>query len=376
MLVETLEKNMLCSKEVLMCRTTDLTKALCVLSVCIYLVLVPGCAVNQTYISPDAQKGGAIVIRVASSQSSEPYQAGKQAAINLQKQMGQVQPHTVVLTECFEDKAQKAEVLKGICSVFPKDIVFGFATYGSFSQKGCLDVDSVGLLGIGGEGVATAAALRRNLGIAGLTMEKNADELARRLRTGGAELAARLPRSSLKDAYRRNNRLLVIMADAHSPKNQFLVEGAQEVMGKDFPITGGSANKNAGQTFVYFRGRMFTDSAIALLLSGDFEVSLSGRQAKENAKVISSAAESAAEALKNMKVKPFSVLAFNCAGRKGKLDNISDELKAIQGVIGNDIPLFGAYCAGEIGPADIAHKDPSTFSSGVGWHVMFTVLGR
>ncbi|MHC4889787.1 MAG: hypothetical protein ACYTEO_10055 [Planctomycetota bacterium] len=48
----------------------------------------------------------------------------------------------------------------------------------------------------------------------------------------------------------------------------------------------------------------------------------------------------------------------------------------MQSVIGNDIPLFGAYCAGEIGPADITKKDSAVLSSGVGWHVMFTVLGK
>jgi len=207
------------------------------------------------------------------------------------------------------------------------------------------------------------------MGIAGLTMEDNKDELEKRLRAAGSDLAGKLPRTP-------NDRLLVVMADAHSPKNEFLLKGVQEIIGKDFPITGGSANKNAGQTFLYFQGEMYTDSAIALLLSGDFKVSLAGRQAKENAKVISSAADGAAEALKNMKAKPFSVLAFNCAGRKGKLDNIADELEAIQGVIGRDLPLFGAYCAGEIGPADIAVEDPTSLSSGVGWHVMFTVLGR
>ena len=121
---------------------------------------------------------------------------------------------------------------------------------------------------------------------------------------------------------------------------------------------------------------MYADSAIALLLSGDFEVSQSGRQAKENAKVISSAADGATEAMNNMKAKPFSVLAFNCAGRKGKLENIEDELKAVRGAVGGDIPLFGAYCAGEIGPADIAGKEAAKGSRGVGWHVMFTVLGR
>jgi len=348
---------------------TNLSKTLLLLSASICLTFVSGCAVNETYVSLPPRAGGSTVMRVASAQNNDPFEAGKQAALLLKEQMGEVAPHTVVLTECFEDKARKKQLLKGVCSVFEKEIVFGFSTYGSFAQQGCLDVDSVGLLGIGGDGIAAAATITRNMGIAGLTMEDNKDELVQRLRAGGTELAAKLPRTA-------NDRLLVVMADAHSPKNQLLLNGVQEVMGKDFPITGGSANKNAGQTFLYFRGRMYTDSAIALLLSGDFKVSLSGRQAKENAKVISSAAAGAAEALKNMKAKPFSVLAFNCAGRKGKLDNIADELEAIQGVIGKDVPLFGAYCAGEIGPADIAVEDPAALSSGVGWHVMFTVLGR
>jgi hypothetical protein len=349
-------------------KTTDLSNILAVVLLLICVVLLAGCAVNETYVSSDSQPGGSIVTYVASSQNMDPFEAGKQAAEALREKMGQVQPHTVVLTECFEDESQKQRVLKGICSVFPKDIVFGFSTYGSFAQQGCLDLDSVSLLGIGGRGIATAAALRRDLGIAGLTMEANEEELAQKLREGGSELVTKLSRTP-------DDRLLVIMADAHSPKNQFLLEGAQEVMGKNFPITGGSANKNAGQTFVYFQGQIYSDSAIALLLSGDFDVSLSGRQARENAKVISSAAESAAEALNGMKSKPFSILAFNCAGRKGKLDNIADELAAIQSVIGNDIPLVGAYCAGEIGPADVARKDTDV-SSGVGWHVMFTVMGR
>ncbi len=207
-----------------MCETTDSTKAFAALSALVCLVLLGGCAVNETYVSPGARTGGSIVIRTASSQSGDPFQAGKQAAKALREQMGQVAPHTVVLTECFEDQARKKEVLKGVCTVFAADIVFGFATYGSFDQQGCLDGDSVALLGIGGDGIATVAALRRDLGVAGLTMEGEKDELVRRLRVGGAELAAKLSRGP-------NDRLLVIMADAHSPKNQFLLEGVQEVMG-------------------------------------------------------------------------------------------------------------------------------------------------
>ena len=48
--------------------------------------------------------------------------------------MGQTPPHAVVLAECFEGRAQKKQVLKGVCSVLPKEIVFGFSTYGSFAQ--------------------------------------------------------------------------------------------------------------------------------------------------------------------------------------------------------------------------------------------------
>ncbi len=328
-----------------------------------------GCAHNETYISPGAQDRGSIVIKVASAQDSDPFQAGQQAAQALREEMGQTAPHTVVLAECFAEKSQKQQVLAGICSVFPKDIVFGLATYGSFSQQGCRDRDAVGLLGMGGTGIATTAALQRKLGVADLTIEEDEDELVRRLHSGGADLTTKLERGP-------NDRVLILMADAHSPKNQFLVEGVQQVTGKDFPITGGSANKNAGQTFVYFQGKMYADSAIALLLSGDFEVSLSGKQAKENAKVISTAAQGTREALDKMSSKPFSVLAFNCAGRKGKLDRIEDELSAIRGALGSGIPLFGAYCAGEIGPTDITEKDTDALSGGAGWHVMFTVLGR
>jgi hypothetical protein len=335
----------------------------------ILLAALSGCAVNETYITAEPKSGADIIIRQASAQNSDPYMAGRDAATDLKAQLGGAEPHAVLIAECFEDKSNKTKLLAGVNSVFDSEKVFGFSTYGSFGQSGALDSDSVGLLAIAGDGIAVSAALQQRLGIAGLTMEDNAEMLAERLHTAGAEITAKLP--AAPDA-----RLLILMADAHSPKNQFLVEGAQRVVGADFPITGGSANKNASQTFVYFQGKAYTDSAIAVKLSGDFSVSLAGRQAKENDKVISSAADGAAEALAAAKAKPFAVLAFNCAGRKGKLDNITDELTAIQSKTGKDLPMFGCYCAGEIGPPDTAEKIENTLSAGVGWHVMFTVLAK
>ncbi len=345
------------------------TRCFVVLTIVASLAVFTGCSVNETYVTEPAAIDAPITVEVASAQNADPYEAGVLAARELRDKMGDSQPHTVVLTECFEDESRKQRLLKGVCSVLPKQKVFGFSTYGSFTQEGCFDLDSVSLMGIGGNGVATAAALQRQMGIEGLTMEENEDELRRRLRAAGSLVTAKLSRTT-------RDRLLILMADAHSPKNQFLVEGAQDVVGGKFPITGGSANKNAGQTFVYFQGKMYQDSVVALLLSGDFSVAMSGREAKDNAAVISTAREGAEEALAGSAGEPFAILAFNCAGRKGKLDNIADELTAIQNAIGDKTPLYGAYCAGEIGPADVAETDPEVLSSGVGWHVMFTVLGR
>jgi len=313
-----------------------------------------------------------IVLGIGASSAEDPLQAGRDAAQAARSSLGAAPVRAVIVSECYEDRPRKAKVLAGVCSVFDRSVVCGGATYGSFTQSGVWAGESVAVLAIAGRGIEVAAACQLDMGTAGLTLEKNKAQLDKLLRAAGTNLARKLRRTP-------RDRLLLVMADAHSPKNGALVAGIQDVLGKGFPITGGSVNKNAGQTFVYFGGKMFPDSAIALMLSGDFALGMSGRQAKENAKVISTAREGAAEALARLRrqdgARPALVLAFNCAGRKGKLKNPADELAAIQQALGTRVPLFGTYNAGEIGPADVAEKQPGVLSSGVGWHVMSTALG-
>jgi hypothetical protein len=334
--------------------------------------LFAGCRppVTKSMTLGKAQAGGPIVPRVATMSDPDPYTAGRDAALALSKAMGDTAPRLVLLAECFEDADAKSRVLRGVNSVLSSTVVVGGSTYGAFAQSGCLDRDAVALLGIGGAGVGVAAAFEPALGIAGLTLENDEALIKERLHAAGGRLARLVEHAG-------DDRLLIVIADAHSPKNAFLVEGIQSVLGKDFPITGGSVNKNAGQSFVYYQGRMHADAAVAVMLSGDFQVGLSGRQAKDNAKVIATAKDGAAEALGKVKgKKPFAVFAFNCAGRKGKLVRIEDELAAMQQALGKDVPVFGCYCAGEVGPADKSIAKPDTLSSGVGWHVMFSVLAR
>ena len=313
--------------------------------------------------------GGAVTIRTVSAKNADPFQAGQAAAKALKTAMASCAPKVVLVTDCFDEQDLKAKVLEGVASVFDERIVSGGATYGSFTQAGSLDQDSVSLLGIGGAGVDVQAALVENMGAAGLTLEKNQAQLAKCLGEAGRKLAGKLTLAP-------DSRLMLLLADAHSPKNGLLIKGVQGVVGKDFPITGGSVNKNDGQTFVYYQGKTYKDAAIGVMLSGNFTVSLSGRQAKSNEKVISTARDGSAEALKGLKGRPIAMLAFNCAGRKGKLENLGNELKAIQDAIGRETPIFGCYCAGEYGPADVETKTPGLLSSGCGWHVMVTFIGQ
>jgi hypothetical protein len=347
-----------------------MTRLLALICGCVFLL--PAAAVpaaEDAWSCPPAVSGGKIVFQVAVAAEEDPAAAGKAAAESLKKAMGDVPLRAVIVSECYEDKENKQKAIDAVCSVLPREIVLGGATYGSLTQAGCTDAESVCLLGIGGDGISVSAALVTSLGTARLTFQEQQKKIEELLHAAGARLADKLRRGG-------QDRLLVLIADAHSPKNQALVEGAQKVVGAKFPITGGCANKNAGQTFVCFGGKLYDDSAVAVMLSGDFRVGLSGRQAKENDKVISTAQESAAEALRAVQGKPVAAVAFDCAGRRSKLKKIEEELAAIQKSIGKDLPLFGCYCAGEMGPIDTPEKKPDALSGGAGWHIMFTVFAR
>jgi hypothetical protein len=328
---------------------------------------------DQTAKQTDQPAGGKdrMVFRVVmvEDEDGDPGAAGKAAARKLLAAMGDAALKAVLVSECFEDWEYKQPLLEGICSVIPGKVVFGGATYGSFSQAGCTDFDAVCLLGIGGPGISVSTALVTELGTSKLSFEEHEQLIAQRLRAAGTRLAGELSKTD-------KDRLCVLVADAHSPKNQYLVEGLQEVLGGKFPITGGSANKNAGQTYVYYQGKAYQDAALALMLAGKFSVSLCGRKAMDNDQVIVTAGQAAAKALSASRGEPQAVLAFNCAGRRGKLQDPREELAAIQNALGKELPLFGCYCAGEVGPLDVGEQNPETLSGGGGWHVMFTLIGQ
>lgn len=316
------------------------------------------------------------VLRAVSvvDEDEDPRAAGRTAAELLLEEFGGTPPEVVLLSECFEGEEAKKAMLEGLKEVLPAESIFGLATYGSFTQEGCTDYDAVGLLGIGGK-IEVKTAVVENTKTSKLVYQEHQAEIDRRLKEAGQALAEQLGPSADETS---EGSLLICLADAHSPKNAPLVEGIQKVTGADYPLTGGSANKNAGQTFVYYQGRMLTDGVVAVHLRGDFKTALVGRQAKTNETVILSAKEGMATALEiagktSAKPRIAGVLAFNCAGRRSKLENYEEELAAMQTSLGKSLPLFGCYCAGEIGPVDVDTQKKGRIG-GDGWHVMFTVI--
>ena len=319
--------------------------------------------------APAAAKDGKIVMRTATVADANPYEAGKKVAQALKLAMAGSEPKAIFMAECFEDKENKELVVKGITEVLGADKLVGGAVYGVYTQSGVVTDDAVALLGIGGDGVAVNIAFEEKMGAAGLTLEKDKDQLTAALQGAGGRLAKSLPAQA-------NPALMILFGDAHSPKNQLLIDGVQTVLGKKLAVTGGSVNKNAGQNWVCLKGKLYQDAAVAILLGGDFAVAQTGRQAKDNDLVISTAKDGAAAALKQLGKDPFAILAFDCAGRKGKLKNVADELAAIQTVTGKDVPLFGCYCAGEFGPADAEDITDKSIPYGRGWHIMVSALGK
>ena len=167
-----------------------------------------------------------VVVRTVMVENEDPFAAGKEAAEKLQAAMGSTPLKAVIVSECFEDRPAKSKLLDGITSVIAKELVYGAATYGSFTQSGCTDFDAVCLLGLGGEGLGVSAHLVTKMGTSRLIVDTDKQLVAELLHKAGSELAGGLRRTD-------RDRLLVLLADAHSPKNQFLVEGVQQVLGAD-----------------------------------------------------------------------------------------------------------------------------------------------
>ena len=154
------------------------------------LSAMPAVGAEDSWSSRAPTAGGKIVVKtvIVEDEDGDPSAAGKTAGEALKKAMGDVALKAVILSESFEDKEYKQQVLAGVCSALPKEIVTGGTTYGSFTQNASLGFDAVALLGIGGDGIGVSAALVTGMGARELVYEDQPDLVAKRLNIAGAKL--------------------------------------------------------------------------------------------------------------------------------------------------------------------------------------------
>jgi hypothetical protein len=291
-----------------------------------------------------------IVAASGLSTEADPAAAGKAAAEQAKNALGEKAARLVLVFECFP-RPQKAKVLEGVASVFDKGIVHGCSGEGPVTTHGNPTGKSCGLLALGGD-LEVAAAVS-------CTIAGHAE--------AGEALANALPKMA-------NAKLMILFGDCHIPANKPLVEGVQKVLGKDLTIIGGAAS--GPSTHCFFHGELMGNVAVGILLGGDFKVAaVSATGHKDAEEMIGSAVgatKGAVEGLQKLQAKPSVAFLFECRGRLDalkKTGKMSDELVALQEVLGKDLPLIGFYGSGEMGP----EKGVCT---GFGYHAVCCVIGK
>lgn len=288
---------------------------------------------------------GELVAASALSTEADPVAAGKAAAEQARKGLGDKAAKLVLVFQSFPGP-QQAQVLEGVAAVFDKAIIHGCSGLAAITTQGNPTGKAVGLLALGGDVEVAAASAK----------------VAGKHREAGKAIAEALPKMA-------NARLLIVFGDCHVPRNKDLVEGAQEVLGKELPIIGGAVSGPSGNSF--YKGEAVPGVAVGVLIGGDFKVAARSRGGSDSEEtVLRTAGEAAKAAAAELKGRPVAGLLFECTGRRGRVKNLADEMPILQEALGKDLPLIGFYGGGEIGP------DEKGVWTGFGYHIVCCVIGQ
>jgi hypothetical protein len=289
-----------------------------------------------------AQAG--IAVGTGLSTEADATKAATAAAEQAKKALGEKSAKLVLVFESYPP-ADKPKLLDAVAAVFDKKLIHGCSAAGPITEQGNPTERSVAVCALGGD-LEVAAAVSPTIG--------------KDQRAAGEALGKALPKMA-------NAKLMVLFGNCHVPSNQPLTEGVQSVLGKELPIIGGSSGGPSIDTF--FQGEVKGDVAVGILLGGDFKLAICTLPGRGNDEVIRTAVAAVCDAAGKLGGKPAAGLLFECAGRRGMVKQLSNELAAIQGVLGTKLPLCGFYGTGEIGPIN-------GVSTGVGYHVVCCLLGE
>lgn len=249
------------------------------------------------------------------------------AAARAKDRLGGVEAKTVIVHSFTPYPADK--VLEGVARVFPKAITLGGPAYGVITEDG--NVHSVGVMAVGG-GVEVTTAIA--------SMDGGAIKAADTLAAGLHDALAAASSNGWSSA-------AIVFGDCIQPRDGALLKQFAAKVGTELPVSGGAS---AGG--VYYHGAVASNSVVAVLLSGPFELghalmgSTGARDAKDLLRLSRGAADQAVGGATNR--VGFAYVA-NCVSRRNALGKLlPDESLAFRAATG-EAPVFGFYGNGEIG---------------------------
>jgi hypothetical protein len=289
-----------------------------------------------------ALAAGKLAVGNGISTANEAKAAGEEAAKKAKATLGEAAPKLVLVHYSGPLMGKAAEVVEGVASVFPKDLIYGCGAYAALTQES--NDAPVAVLALGGDVAVTAA-------VAATKGPKNDADCGKQIGEALKDAAAKGP-----------GKVLVLFGACHIPRNDQVVKGVCGVLGDKFPIVGAAAF----QDDIFAKGERVKGSNVGILLTGAFTCGFGLKHDMSPEGLLTSARDAFKAAIGEKKDQVALVLAFDCGGRRGEMQknkNSAKELEAMKEAAGA-APIFGFYGSGEMGcaGADAAPK-------GVGYHI-------
>ncbi|MBN2097736.1 MAG: FIST C-terminal domain-containing protein [Candidatus Omnitrophica bacterium] len=191
----------------------------------------------------------AIRAGVGTSENTDPFQAGKEAAAKLC--LNAQEDFFDLLLVFASAKFDPQKLLAGIRSVSPDIPLIGCSSAGEITSRG-VSSSSLAIMGIKSDSLRFATGL-------GCGLKADA-------RAAGHHCAQEAIKTRLS-----NRHVFIMFPDGLTANGADLIRGAQEVLGTSFPIVGGSSGDDFlfEKTYQYYRNQAYSDAVAGILLGGD-----------------------------------------------------------------------------------------------------------
>ena len=199
----------------------------------------------------------AIRVGVGTSKRADSFRAGRDAASLAKEMMGRGAPDlTIVFASVIFDQEQ---MLKGVRSAVGETPLVGCSGAGEITGQGP-DKKSIAVMTLASDSLQSVIGL-------GQAISRNAREAGQQAAKEAASLGQQM------------RQVFMMMPDGLRGNGADIVRGVQEILGRSFPIVGGSAGDDFlfKQTFQYYNDRVLSDAVCGVLFGGNVTVAIGAR---------------------------------------------------------------------------------------------------